>query len=408
MNSLFLPATHNFFMYFSRSMMLAEIVLNIFTDRFAAPALVFRSPGRINLIGEHTDYNEGFVLPAAIDKAIYLAIAPAESDTGTWISVDFGETIEVSRWHDGKLPQAWANYIQGIIHEFGSGGHKLPAFNLVVAADIPIGAGLSSSAALECVVAYALNHFLRTNLDRKSLAFLTKKAENEFIGLQCGIMDMFASLHGKKDHVLRLDCRTLEYDYFPLELNEYVLLLLDTGVKHSLASSEYNTRREECAAGVSQIRKNFPSVSNLRDVDLNMLEKSAELLDDIVYRRCKFVVEENQRVWLTCGALVKKDYDAVGELMFASHEGLQHHYQVSCGELDFLVDAVRNDPAVAGARMMGGGFGGCTINLVLKEEVPALVNRLASAYQDFSGNALRYYEVVTGDGTNAIKIQSLV
>ncbi len=388
--------------------MLAEIVRNIFADRFAAPALVFRSPGRINLIGEHTDYNEGFVLPAAIDKAIYLAIAPAETETGTWISVDFGESIEVNRWHDGKLSQAWANYIQGIVHEFRIAGHKPPAFNLVVAADIPIGAGLSSSAALECVVAFALNHFLRTNLDRKSLAFLTKKAENEFIGLQCGIMDMFASLHGRMDHVLRLDCRTLQYDYFPLELNDYVLLLLDTGVKHSLASSEYNTRREECAAGVSGIKIRFPSVSNLRDVNLEMLEESAEFLDKIVYRRCKFVISENKRVWLTCDALTKGDFDTVGELMYASHEGLQHDYEVSCTELDFLVDAVRNDPAVAGARMMGGGFGGCTINLVLKQEVPALVNKLASAYQHFSGNALRYYEVVTGDGTHAVKIQSLV
>jgi len=388
--------------------MLAEIVLNVFNEKFDTPAMLFRSPGRINLIGEHTDYNDGFVLPAAIDKSVYLAISPAEGDYGTWISVDFGEVAEVSRMQNGKISQAWANYLLGIIHEFRSAGFSVPAFNLVVAADIPIGAGMSSSAALECAMAYALNHFLHAGLDRKSLAFLTKRAENNFIGLQCGIMDMFASLHGRKNHVFRLDCRSLEYEYFPLQLDDYFFVLFDTGVKHSLASSEYNTRREECAAGVQELKKSYPGITSLRDVDQEMLRSQKSQLDPIIYQRCDFVVNENARVQLTCNALNNNDLATTGKMMYASHNGLKNLYEVSCSELDFLVDQVADEPAVLGARMMGGGFGGCTINLVQKVQAHRLIERLSESYQSFSGIALKHYEVVTGEGTSEIKIQSLV
>ncbi len=388
--------------------MLAEIVLNIFNENFDTQAMLFRSPGRINLIGEHTDYNDGFVLPAAIDKAVYLAIAPAKGDYGRWISVDFGESIEVSRMQNLKISNDWANYLLGVIQEFRSAGFAIPAFDLVVAADIPIGAGMSSSAALECVMAYALNHFLHAGLDRKSLAFLTKRAENNFIGLQCGIMDMFASLHGKKNHVFRLDCRSLEYEYFPLHLNDYYFILLDTGVKHSLASSEYNTRREECAEGIATLKKFYPGLNSLRDVDHEMLNANKSAFDPLIFQRCAYVVEENNRVQLTCQALRDNDLATTGRMMFASHQGLKNQYQVSCAELDFLVDQVSEDPAVLGARMMGGGFGGCTINLVLKNQAAQLIEKISESYQAFSGIALKHYEVVTGEGTGEIKIQSLV
>ncbi len=383
---------------------LAHIVKALFEQKFAESPVVYSSPGRINLIGEHTDYNHGFVLPAAIDKAVYMAIAPAQGDEGQWISVDFNESVNVSRFQETKLDHQWANYPLGVTRQFVEEGFNVPALNIVVAADIPIGAGMSSSAALECVTAWALNELMQADFTRRELASLTQRAENNFIGLQCGIMDMFASLHGKKDHAIRLDCRSLAFEYFPLELKDFVFLLLDSNVKHSLASTEYNTRRKECERGVALVQKEYSEINSLRDVSLQQLESVVAHVDPVVYKRCRFILEENERVLKACKALEAGLLDELGSLMNGSHYGLQHEYEVSCAELDFLVKETRKFSGVAGSRMMGGGFGGCTINLVRKSDVDELLNHMIPAYQAYSGIALKHYEVVTGEGTRKLSL----
>jgi galactokinase len=383
---------------------LAHIVKALFEENFAESPRLYSSPGRINLIGEHTDYNQGFVLPAAVDKAVYLAIAPVSGDTGRWISVDFNESVTVSRSQKDKLENHWANYVLGVIEQFRLAGFEVPALNIVVAADIPIGAGMSSSAAIECVIAWALNEMLSANYSRKDLAYLTQRAENSFIGLQCGIMDMFASLHGRKDQAIRLDCRSLEFEYYPLDLGEYVFLLLDSNVKHSLASTEYNTRRQECERGVAIMKRRFNEINSLRDVSLDQLENADFQADPLACKRCRFIIEENERVLKACVALAEGRLDELGSLINASHDGLQNEYEVSCRELDFLVNSARQFTTVLGSRMMGGGFGGCTINLVKKAAVDEIIGQLTPAYLAFSGIELKHYVVVTGEGTRKLSL----
>ncbi len=360
------------------------------------------APGRVNIIGEHTDYNNGFVLPAAINKAAYLAVGETTGNKAKWISADFGETAEIDFEHIVPNEKKWANYLLGVIDQFGREGKKIQPFNLVVAADVPIGAGLSSSAALESAMAFAVNTIHDYGYSRLDLAKIAQRAEHEFIGLRVGIMDMFASLHGKRGQVMKLDCRSLEVEYFPLELEKYKILLLDTGVKHSLASTEYNKRRLECEEGVSVIKKYFPAVESLRDITTEMLEQHADKLRKEVYRRCYFVVEENKRVEKVCQALKSGSLDKVGDYMYASHQGLQYDYEVSCMELDLLVKMVRDETLVLGARMMGGGFGGCTINLVHGDYIQKLLERISPDYLHHTGHELHAYEVITGDGASEI------
>ena len=372
-----------------------------FIDRFGVAPRVFRAPGRVNIIGEHTDYNMGFVLPAAIDKAAWLAIAPAEGPSCTWVSVDFNEEEELRL--DGpieKVHRHWANYILGIVREFRSLDHPVPAFHALIEADVPIGSGLSSSAALQSAAAFALNEWLGTGLSRKELALLVQRAENGFIGLQCGIMDMFTSLHGKEGHALRLDCRSLEYALFPIDLAGHRIILFDTGVKHSLASSEYNTRRRECEAGVGIIARRYPTMQSLRDVTPEMLEEHKDDMAEVVHRRCRFVIEENARVFETCAAMTAGDLERVGELMRASHRGLRDDYEVSCPELDLLAAWADEEPGVLGARMMGGGFGGCTINIVREAFVEEVVEKFRKRYLEETGITLDHYDLVTGNGAS--------
>jgi galactokinase len=383
-------------------MTIVEKISQIYLREFQTKPRIFRAPGRINLIGEHTDYNGGFVLPAAIDKAAYIAISESGKATGKWISVDFNESVEISFENIRPVDQHWANYLLGIVDQFQKSGSNVLPFNCVLTADVPIGSGLSSSAALESAVAFALNKINNLQFERTQLASLAQRAENEFIGLKCGIMDMFASLHGKKDHVMRLDCRSLENQYFPLQLNQHTMMLLDTGVKHSLASSEYNIRREQCEEGVRLMQENHPEIQTLRDVSEAMLEADKHNLDPVVNRRCKFVLEENRRVFATCESLQKNDLAVAGKLMYASHKGLQNDYEVSCRELDLLVELVRPEVGVLGARMMGGGFGGCTINLVRESAVNGLVEKIAPIYEKETGRPLQHYEVNTSDGANEL------
>jgi galactokinase len=384
--------------------LLSDKITHIFLENFNQKPIIVRSPGRVNLIGEHTDYNGGFVLPAATDKAAYLAIFPSNTDTCKWISVDMNREITLDFGDIKSLEnEGWANYILGIVEQFMKRGLKVPPFNCVIAGDVPIGSGMSSSAALESAIAFAINHLNNFGLDSKALAKLAQQAENEFIGVNCGIMDMFASIHGKENHVLRLDCQTLEYQYFPLNLGEYKIVLFDTNVKHNLAESEYNLRRIQCEEGLAFFRKHFDeNIPNLSQVPLAWLQSSRSQLDPLVYNRCQYVIEENQRMMTACDDLQNGNLKDFGINMTATHEGLRTLYEVSCKELDFLVDAVWHEPSVLGSRMMGGGFGGCTINLIHKDSMDDLFARLSVNYENSMGLKLKMYSVVTADGTSLI------
>ena len=379
-------------------------VNQVFIDSFNSEPTIFRSPGRVNLIGEHTDYNGGFVLPAAIDKATYLAIAPSNSSSGKWISIDMDESVEIN--FDSIKPlqtNTWANYILGVIEQFQNRGLQVKPFNCVLAGDIPIGSGMSSSAALESAVGFAINEMNQFGFDKKELAKIVQQAENEFIGVKCGIMDMFASIHGKENNVIRLDCETLEYQYFPLNLGEYKIVLFDSGVKHNLVESEYNLRRQQCEEGLTFFRKHFDeSVKNLSSVPLAWLQSSKSQLDEIVYRRCQYVIEENLRIHDACLDLQEGRLKEFGINMTATHEGLRNLYEVSCSELDYLVDFLWHEPAVLGSRVMGGGFGGCTINLIKAEAIEEIFEKLSVSYLEKTGIILKMYSVVTSNGTEIL------
>ena len=379
-------------------------VNQVFIDNFQHEPMIVRSPGRVNLIGEHTDYNGGFVLPAATDKAAYLAISPSNLETGKWVSIDMKETIEV----DFKLIKplqnhTWANYILGVIQQFENRGMKVKPFNCVMAGDIPIGSGMSSSAALESAVGFAINEMNGFGIDKKTLAKLVQQAENEFIGVKCGIMDMFASIHGKENNVMRLNCETLDFEYFPLNLGDYKIVLFDTGVKHNLVESEYNLRRLQCEEGLAFFRKHFDdTIPNLSQVPLAWLQASRSQLNPKVYHRCQYVIEENQRILSACEDLQAGRLKDFGIKMTATHEGLRNLYEVSCPELDFLVDSVWHEKSVLGSRMMGGGFGGCTINLIKSDAIDKLYGRLSISYEQKTGIKLKMYSVVTANGTEIV------
>jgi galactokinase len=380
---------------------IAEKATQKFTEIFGGKPLLVRSPGRINIIGEHTDYNEGFVLPAAIDKAAYLAIALRDDDEIHLVAADLNETFSVSIKEMKPVGDvSWPNYILGAVAQFQQKGIALRGFNALLTADVPVGAGLSSSAAVECATAFALNELLGAGLERIEMVKMAQKAEHEYAGVMCGIMDQFASMMGKKDHVIKLDCRSLEYEYVPFKLEGIKILLLDTNVKHSLATSEYNTRRKECNQAVTWVKEREQQVKSLRDVDADMLTKYVLPKDELIYKRSLFIVEEIERLQTACIDLENGDLKALGKKMFETHDGLSSMYAVSCEELDFLVNFVRNDRDVIGARMMGGGFGGCTINLVKENGVPALIENISEAYLKKTVRTLTSYIVSIEGGTS--------
>jgi len=374
-------------------------IKNIFIEKFGEKPVIFRSPGRVNILGEHTDYNEGFVLPAAIDKNIYIAISKRNDNIIQLYAADFDEMYTTDTANVKVSSTQWANYILGVVDQLQKKGHALTGFNIVVDGDVPIGAGLSSSAAVECATIYALNEIFSLGLDRLTMTPLAQKAEHVFAGVNCGIMDQFASMFGKKDHVIKLDCRSLDYEYVPLKLEGYKIVLLNTNVKHNLAASEYNTRRQQCEKGIALINEHRPEIKSLRDVTMDMLKKYVEPTDPLVYQRCKYVVQENERLLMACEDLKKGNITALGEKMYETHNGLRFFYDVSCKELDFLVEYVKNIPAVAGARMMGGGFGGCTINLVKEEAIEKLVADVSLAYTEAMKLPLTAYIASIEDGT---------
>ncbi len=365
--------------------------------------MVVRSPGRINVIGEHTDYNSGFVLPAAIDKAAYFAISLREDDVINLFAADLEKnySLDLADLAPVKKP-SWPNYILGPLAQFKKRNVGLNGFNAVLLSDIPIGAGLSSSAAIECAAAFAFNQLFDANVSRMELVKMAQASEHEYAGLMCGIMDMFASVMGKQDHVIRLDCRDLSFEYFPFRLEGITVILFNTNVTHSLASSEYNTRRRECAEGVALIRQHHPEVTSMRDVTLEMVDKYVLPVNKTVDMRCRFIVEEIRRVQDACDMLNAGDIASLGAKMFETHDGLSKKYNVSCPELDYLVDKVKGNPSVIGARMMGGGFGGCTINLVKDEAVETLIEEISSDYKKDNNRNLTVYRVSISDGTEAL------
>jgi galactokinase len=362
--------------------------------------LTVRSPGRVNLIGEHTDYNRGFVLPAAINKAIYMVVSRRADDELHIVSLD----LERAFVGDVKalVPSGlhWPDYILGVIQQLQALGKHVGGFNCVFGGNIPLGAGMSSSAALECATAYALNELFGLELNALAMVKLAQKAENVFVGVQCGIMDQFASMFGRKDHVIRLDCQSLEHTYFPFKTDGIRIVLLDSNVKHSLASSEYNTRRQQCEAGVRLVQQHHPEVHSLRDVTLDQLQAYVAPVDELICRRCSYVIEENARLQTATADLLRGDIAAFGRELYGSHEGLSKKYEVSCPEMDFLVDQVRGQEGVIGARMMGGGFGGCTINLVKEEAIDGLVERVAPLYRRAMNKELKVYIGQIEDGTS--------
>ncbi|WP_114748207.1 galactokinase [Pleomorphovibrio marinus] len=374
-----------------------------FSFRFQTePAVIVRSPGRINLIGEHTDYNQGFVLPAAIDKAIYLGFKKNHTSKCSVYSLDYGQMEEFDLNELVPRNGGWINFIMGVAQQFKIGGLEIGGFDCVFGGDIPIGAGLSSSAALENGVGMGLSHLFDHSVSKNSLIEMSQRAEHEFAGVHCGIMDMFASMMGKKDLAIKLDCKTLEYTYFPLKLGEYQFLLLDSKVTHALGDSKYNTRRKECEAGVALIQSQFPDVKSLRDVEYSMLVEQRANFSPNVWDRCTYVVEENERLQLACECLEREDLKGFGQLMYASHDGLRHKYEVSCPELDFLVDFTRDKDYVLGARMMGGGFGGCTIHLLESGSAEHFLEIIGKEYKQTTGKELAAYPVRISDGTEII------
>ncbi|MGI4883511.1 MAG: galactokinase [Janthinobacterium lividum] len=378
-----------------------------FRRRFGHEPLLVRAPGRINLIGEHTDYNDGLVLPAAINKEIFFAVGLNGSEVAHLVAFDNGDAYDVALAEVAPSDHQWANYLLGVVAQFQQHGVAVPGFDCVFGGNVPIGAGLSSSAAVECGLAFALNELLHTGFDRMALAHMGQQAEHTYAHVMSGLMDQFASLFGRPGHVVRLDCRSLAYEYFPFAANQYHLVLCNSGVKHALASTEYNKRREECAQGVAVLQKKHPAIKNLRDATLAQVEADRDALGDVVYRRCRYVVQENQRVQDACDALKANDMAAVGRFMFASHAGLRDNYEVSCLELDELVEMARPLPGVLGARMMGGGFGGCTINLVAVAAVDAFVAAMEKAFEQRFGQPLETYHTTIVGGVSELRAAAM-
>ena len=374
-----------------------EKIKEIFKQRFGEEGSLYASAGRINLIGEHTDYNGGFVFPGAIDKVIMAEIRPNGSDKVRVFSIDIDDYAEFGLNEEDAPSQSWARYIFGICREIIKRGGCVKGFDAVFAGNVPLGAGLSSSAALESCFAFALNDLFNDNtIDKFELARIGQSTEHNYCGVNCGIMDQFASVMGQKGKLMRLDCRSMEFEYFPFDPADYELVLIDSKVKHELKDSPYNKRRQSCERVAKRL-----GIETLRDADMQML---SSIISDITaedYLRAKFVIEEKERVLAVCDALNKGDYETVGKKMYETHQGLSKDYAVSCEELDFLNDVAR-ECGVTGSRIMGGGFGGCTINLVRKDLRDSFISQAVSRFEEKYGHKPAVYDVVISDGARKL------
>lgn len=380
-----------------------EDVRSRFLKHFdGTPGSVYASPGRINIIGEHTDYNGGFVFPGAVKQGIIAEIKPNGTRKVRAYSIDLKDYVEFSL-DDEKGPTATHfRFIFGICREMMKLGVPVEGFNTAFAGDVPLGAGMSSSAALESCFAFALNDLFGDNkIEKFQLALAGQATEHNYIGCNCGIMDQFASVFGKAGHIMRLDCRSLQYKYFPFDPKGYKLVLLNSLVKHELASSAYNDRRKSCENVVAAIKKYHPNVETLRDADYDMLEQVRSEVSAEDALRAKYVIGEKYRVMEVSVALEEGDYEEVGRKMYDTHHGLSKEYEVSCPELDFL-NEVAKSCGVTGSRVMGGGFGGCTINLVREELYDNFITTAKNAYKEKFGKEPVVIDVVIGDGSRKL------
>jgi len=375
-----------------------------FKQHFEGEPIIVSSPGRVNIIGEHTDYNNGFVLPAAINKIIVFAVAKNDIDKIRLISTD----MEIKQYEQNlsdpvkKTNISWVNYILGVVHQLQKRDKNVTGFDCVFGGNIPIGAGLSSSAALEGGIAVGLNKLFKLGLNALEIVKIAQLTENEFVGVQCGIMDQFANIFGRKNRAILLDCKTLEYTYVPVKSREYKFVLCDTKIRRELADSEYNKRIEQCESGVAILQDKYPGIQSLREVDISMLDTIKQDMPPLIYKRCRYVVEENERVLESVEHLKEGNYNTLGTKMVESHKGLRDQYEVSCRELDILVDTAEKHEHVLGARMMGGGFGGCTINLMHVDRKDQCVDFITKQYQKKTGKNLEIYTVKVDAGTEII------
>ena len=379
-----------------------RIIEEKFKSLFGNDYMVYTSPGRVNLIREHTDYNGGFVFPGAIDKGIYAVINPNGTDKVRAYSLDYSQQAEFGMNEEDAPQESWARYIFGVCREMKKRGFEPKGFDTVFVGDVPLGAGMSSSAALESTFANALNEIFNLNIDRFELARIGQSTEHNYCGVKCGIMDQFASVFGKKGHLMRLICATMEFVDFPFNPEGYKVVLLDTVVKHELASSAYNKRRESCENACAHIKANHPEVNFLSDATMAMLDEVKAEISEEDYMRAVYVIGEKQRVLDVCAALEKGDYETVGDRMFGTHYGMSKEYEVSCEELDFLND-IAKQCGVTGSRVMGGGFGGCTINLVKEDLYDNFIATAKKEYLAKYNREPKVYDVVISDGARRIK-----
>lgn len=383
-------------------MLITTAVLQKFDQLFDRKPLIVNAPGRVTMIGEHTDYNAGLVLPAAVNRSITFAIAESTEDTCRIYADDLGDDIEFSAYSPEIHEKQWANYVIGVVGEFRKAGHFVNNFDCVFGGNISIGVGLASSAALTAGLAFALNELYGFGLSKMELAKLAQQAENNYAGVSCGITDFVACLFGKEGHAIRLDCQSLEHRYIKLRPERYQLVLCDTQIKRSLSESEYNIRRNECKQAVAEYKKFYPSIKSLRDLTINMAYEYREQLSGKLYPRCRYIIKENVRVEHACEDLVNGDVYAFGAQMYLSHEGLQYDYEVSCRELNYLVEQTKRDENVAGARMTGAGFGGCTVNVVKDDYIEEFTTKMTQAYREKFSRELRVYPVKIADGVRVV------
>jgi galactokinase len=363
------------------------------------PEITIASPGRINFIGEHTDYNMGYVLPTAIENKIVFKLAKNNSENiANVYSVGYdGFALDLNNINRSNTE--WENYVLGVLSEISKLTDRVKGFDCTIESNLPLGSGLSSSAAMECGLAFGLNELFDLGLSKLTIVELSQRAEHGYVGTQCGIMDQFASVMSKAGNVILLDCQSLEYQHIPIDLRPYKIIMLNTKVSHNLASSEYNTRKQECEEGVALIKRTNPSISSLRDVTREMIEASKHVMTQTVYNRCSFIIDENKRVLEMVKALKEKDLETVGSILYEAHDGISRLYEVSCSESDFLVDFSKGYSDVLGARQTGGGFGGCTLNLVHEDIVDIFKKEAAIAYKSEFNVDLEAFEVKPSGGT---------
>lgn len=376
-----------------------------FEELYAKKPLIVVSPARVNLIGEHTDYNQGFVLPGAVDKKMIVAIAPNGTDTVQLFANEYSESFSFSLSNiTPQKKEGWTSYMIGVIYFLQQRGCNVQGVDVLIDGNVPVGAGMSSSAALCSAFGFALNELFEFGLNRMDLVYIGQKTEHEFVGVMVGVMDQFASLHGKAGHVIRLDCRSMEYEYIPFNFPDHKIVMVNSMVKHSLAGTEYNVRRQQCEEGVSVMKRFLPGeIKSLRDINLTDLQAHKADMDEEVYNRCLYVVTENERLLKGCELLQAGDLDGFGKLMYETHQGLSKLYSVSCEELDLLAEEAHSFQGVKGTRMMGGGFGGCTINLVENDAVEDFISFIKEKYFQRFNQETEVYITQTDDGTKVVE-----